>query len=81
MFAIRAGKIVFPRGTPFKLKVLCFICVELFVTVGIPANDEAELCGDWIGGGEVKSAEIRFCEFCNGTVLTPEILLRHGHTI
>ena len=70
---------MFPSGTPFKLKVLCSICVELFVIVGIPANAE-EFCGDWIGGGEVESAAIRFCELCNGTVLTPEFLLRHGHT-
>ena len=66
---------MFPRGTPFKLKVLCSICVELFVTVGIPGNEEAELCRDWLGGGEVKSAAIRFCELCNGMVLTPEFLL------
>ena len=80
MFAVCAGKIVFPRGTPFKLKVLCSTWVELFVTVGIPATEEAELCRDLLGGGEVKSAAIRFCEFRNGTVLTPEFLLRHGHT-
>ena len=71
---------MFPRGTPFKLKVLGYICVELFVTVGIPDNEEAELFRNWLGGGEVKSAAIRFCELCNGTVLTPEFLVRHGHT-